>query len=331
MLKTLRITSLLVAVAALAVIVTLGILGMRGDKEIEAYLSKPSAVDMFRKGVKPDTAPADKISPLVTQAQKFTLRINPPKAKPRTAVTTRPTPSRTAPNRGEPVPTVSGPKIAVNAKFKLTATCRYEDDPERSLALLNITSKGNEWFRQGDKIGNLTIHEIKDGSIVLYQGDAENSLLEMVPGKTYIRSLLKGDEEANEAGRQTSLTPATTPVTPSIGSPRAATPVRSNVKTPTRVPTTRTPAVPARTVTPPVRRTTRRTTRPTTTRPAPKPVVRKPQTKEDLKESIDESISGIEDIMSRSKDGPGGDDESNKIWGDLLKSLKEDKEELDQP
>jgi hypothetical protein len=336
MLKTLKITSLLIAVAALAVVVTLGILGMRGDKKIEDYLSKPSAVELFRENVKPDSVQTDKISPLVTQANKYALRLNPPKPQPRTAVANRATSRRSTSTGREPVPVVAGPKVNVNVKFKLVATCRYEDQPEKSLALVNLTSKGNKWFGQGDTIGNLTIHDIKDGSIVLYQGDAENSLLEMVPGKSYIRSLLKGDEDENEASKRIAPQPTTLlrPTVPGKSPTPVVAPVRSNVKTPINVPAVRTPTVPTRSATPVVRRPTRRTTRPTTTRPkpAPVPVAKKEQTKEELKESIDESISGIEDIMSRSKGGPGGesDGESDKIWGELLDSLKEDKKKLDE-
>ena len=51
-------------------------------------------------------------------------------------------------------PSTPRPKAPVTAKFKLVATCRYEDQPEKSLALLNMSAKGLKWFRQGEKVGH---------------------------------------------------------------------------------------------------------------------------------------------------------------------------------
>ena len=64
--------------------------------------------------------------------------------------------------------------------------------PEKSLALIDLSAKGQEWFRQGDKIEHLTLHEVKDRSVVIYQGDQFYNELLMPEEK--VVSLLKSDQ-----------------------------------------------------------------------------------------------------------------------------------------
>ena len=83
------------------------------------------------------------------------------------------------------------PKAAtVNNKFKLVATCNYEDQPEKSMALLDMPAKGLKWYRQGQEVNHLVIHQINDGNIVLYKGGVENSVATMpvVNKKTLLSS-----------------------------------------------------------------------------------------------------------------------------------------------
>ena len=150
------------------------------------FLDKPTVIENFRKAgiTKSDK---DKIPPLVTEAIAFALRIDPPEVI-RTTPTKDPKDKtdKTIPN----VLTKIAKAITRTSTFKLVATCRYEKFPEKSLALLDITSKGLVWVQQGDMLGSYDIHQINDGSIELLQGKISSII--NVPKKNPIRSLLKG-------------------------------------------------------------------------------------------------------------------------------------------
>lgn len=194
MIKLLKIASYLsIALAASAVALT-GIGLTRENKTLSDRadtLAEPTIIDQLRD-IKdlPDTK-KDKVSPLVTESIDFALRIDPPPPpKPPVRRTSKTQGSKTTATAkaGPIVPVITPPK---NVKFKLIATCRYEDFPEKSLAMIDITSKGQEWVRQGQMVGHQEIHQINDGSIVVYQNGKENGVL-VVPAKTKVSSLLKG-------------------------------------------------------------------------------------------------------------------------------------------
>lgn len=338
MLKTLKITSILVALASLAVVVTLVIFGLKGDAGIEKYLSLPGAVEDFRKLAKPGEEQQDSASPLVKEALAFALRIDPPpafRATPKSRVgAPRPSVSRTVPKKAPPPKKVP----VVNVKFKLVATCRYNDRPEKSLALLDLTSKGTKWFYQGEAVGHLVIHEIKDGSIVLYKDGQQNSEISVPKAVSKIRSLLKSDQNAvisMPAPVVQSIRPIQKTVSaeprPAIVRNEARSTPRPAVVTPTRRASKPASTSAIRRGTTPVGPTTARrissrrvTSRPPTPRPRPKP-----ETLEERKASIDKSISGIKDIMGRPK-GRGGTKNDMEIWQKLLESLEKDKSEIEK-
>ncbi len=328
MLKTLKITSILVALTALAVVVMLVIFGLKGDVGIEEYLGLPGAVEKFRKLAKPANGQQDATSPLVNAALAFVLRIDPPpppKPKPKSRPKSKPKPvvAKVTPKKAPPPPKPK--KKVVNVKFKLVATCRYDDRPEKSLALLNLTSKGTKWFRQGEEVGHLVIQEIKDGSIVLYKDGQENSEISVPKVVSKIRSLLKSDQDASTS-KPGSSDPSVTLVKPSkktastqpepdvvrnrvrrAPNPAAATATRPST-TPASATTTRRPArrVPNRRV--------------TSRKPTPRP---KPQTPEERKASLDKSIAGVKDAIGRTKGKNASKD--MEIWQKLLDSLEKDK------
>ncbi|HEG43678.1 MAG TPA: hypothetical protein ENH94_06490 [Phycisphaerales bacterium] len=340
MLKTLRITSILVAVAALAVVVTLVIFGFRGDVGIEKYLRLPGAVESFRELAKPSEGQQGSASPLVKEALAFALRIDPPPAarpapKPRVTAP-RSSASRTARKKAPPPPPKKVP--VVNVKFKLVATCRYDDRPEKSLALLNLTSKGKKWFRQGEMVGHLVIHEIKDGSIVLYKDGQENSEISVPKVVSRIRSLLKSDQQAvisvpAPVAQTIRPAPKTTLVEPNPAVVRSE---GRSIPRPMSVTATRRAPKPASTTairrgtTPAAATTARRISsrRVTSRSPTPRPKA-KPETPEERKASIDKSISGIKDIMGRPKRG-GGTGNDMEVWQKLLDSLEKDKSEVEK-
>jgi hypothetical protein len=174
MIKTLRITSIIVVVLAVVFFVFPAVFGVRGDKQIEQFLHSAGVIEKFKevKGDKVEDSRRE-ISPLVKQAEAFALYLNPP-----------PKPEPSVPKeRSEPRPV--GP---VTAKFKLIGTSRHVVQPELSLALIDEPGKGLYWVRQFSKVGHLIIEQIKDGLIVVRDG---KNTFELVAERPKKRSLLK--------------------------------------------------------------------------------------------------------------------------------------------
>lgn len=339
MLKTLKITSIFVAIAALAVVVVLVIFGLKGDVGIEKYLGLPGAVEKFRELATPGEGQQDATSPLVNETLAFVLRIDPPppKAKPRPKAPKRAVTKKRTKKKLPPPPKPKKPEVKV--KFKLVATCRYNNRPEESLALLNLTSKGNKWFRQGEEVGHLVIQEIKDGSIVLYKDGLLNSEISTPKVASKIRSLLRSDQKPSKstskpadpsvaqvefktvetslktASQQELVDPSVVKVGPETGQP--------SKKAVSTKPRSAAAAALRRT---PNRRVTRRRPKPASNpRPRPAP---KPKTPEEKKASITKTISGAKDAMNRTK---GEDTEdSMKLWQFLLDDLEKDKSEAEK-
>ena len=186
MIKTLRITSIVAAVLAVIFLVFFVfpvVFGGYSDEHLESArggLDSPGVIEKFNKtvGNKAKTG-QNEISPLVQQAGKFALYLDPPKPRmPRT-----PTGSGTS-------GVTHGP--AVTPKFKVIGTSYYKGRPDLSLALIDEPGKGLHWVRQSSKVGHLLIEQVKDGLIVVkdskgtFELEAEQkpeiSLLEGAPG-----------------------------------------------------------------------------------------------------------------------------------------------------
>ena len=299
MIKTLKITSIVAAVAAIGFVIFVGVFGLNGDADIEKVLSSPGAVEKFKKLATKDTAKQDQVSPLVKQAKAFALRINPPPPpKPKTPKIT-PTKKPTA---KKPIPK---PKTQINTKFNLVATCRYEKFPQKSMALLDMPAKGLKWYHQGEEVGHLTIEEIKDGSIVLYKAGQENSRISMPVVKT--KSLLKNEDSVPEEPKVTETTIL----------PDMLTLPESVSDAPLPFPK---PEVDRRVS--PSRRS--RKVRPTPKQPSP----------DQRKKSIEDSIASIRNIMTNYKAPESSENESKaedlKTWGQLLNSLEKDFENIQE-
>jgi len=82
MIKTLRITSFVAVILAVVFFVFPVIFGVRGDEQVEQFLSSPGVIEKFSKakGDK-DRRSESQISPLVKEAQAFALYLNPPPKK----------------------------------------------------------------------------------------------------------------------------------------------------------------------------------------------------------------------------------------------------------
>jgi N-acetyl-beta-hexosaminidase len=58
-----------------------------------------------------------------------------------------------------------------SAKFKLLGTSFYALHPDLSLALIDEVGKGIRWVRRSGRVGHLVIDQIKDGLVVVKDGE----------------------------------------------------------------------------------------------------------------------------------------------------------------
>ncbi|MBN1787858.1 MAG: hypothetical protein JW806_05625 [Sedimentisphaerales bacterium] len=186
MVKTLRITTMLIALAALGVIIFIAAKGMAVDKGIETFLSTPGIAEQMQAGSSGVKSTAgDQETPLIRQAKAFALRIDPP--PPPAAV------ARTASTQGRR--TAPSPKVnTITAKFKLVGTSYYPGEDGNSWALIDEVGKGWHWVRLGEKVGHLTVERIGDGAVLINDGGKSYELAAERQQKTdYVTSFTGQD------------------------------------------------------------------------------------------------------------------------------------------
>ena len=199
MVKTLRITTALVAILALAFIIFIAAKGIASDKDIEKFLKTPGVAEQLRTGSTGNKAiDTDQDTPLLRQAKALALRINPPPPPP-------------------PVQSPSElpvrPKVEVSAKFTLVGTSYYPSDVANSWALINEVGKGWHWARQGEKVGHLMVEKIGDGIVLIRDGSETYELTaERKQKPDYVKSYT-GPADSNKtiAPWRSTETPATLP------------------------------------------------------------------------------------------------------------------------
>ena len=177
MTKALRITSIVVAVAAVLLVVLPPVFTSGADEQTQKFLDSPSVLETIKKTKV--VANTDTESPLVKQAKAFANYLNPP--PPPKPKRTSPSPEREAPAR---------PQASISSKFDLLGTSYYALRPQMSLALINEPGDGLRWVRQSSKIGHLVVEEVKDGKVVIRDG---TRTYEIEPKRTAKRSLIKGE------------------------------------------------------------------------------------------------------------------------------------------
>ena len=183
MIRTLRITSIFIALGAIFFIIFVAVTGLSADEKTEAFLKSPGLAEQAQAGSAVGKSEQQQESALVRQAKAFALRIDPPPE----VTPTRIKKSHTSRPR---------PKGSVSAKFELIGTSHYPLDPENSWALINEVGKGWHWVRQGGKVGHLTIKDISDGFIVIDDGGKTS---ELAPNRSGGRYLLENDVNKNIA------------------------------------------------------------------------------------------------------------------------------------
>jgi hypothetical protein len=199
MVKTLKITTITVAVFALALIIFIAAKGIASDKDIEKFLKAPGiAAQMQESSTGTKVVATDQETPLLKQSKAFALRINPPPPP-------APPPADVQ-SSSEPV----RPKVDVSAKFTLVGTSYYTGDEANSWALINEVGKGWHWVRQGEKIGHLTVEKIADGIVLIRDGKQTYDLTaERKQKPDYVKSYTgPADSNKTTAPWQTVETPA---------------------------------------------------------------------------------------------------------------------------
>jgi hypothetical protein len=316
MLKTLRVTSFFTVILAAFGVITIAVLGLKGDSLVKDFLAKPGIVDELREKAGQEGVQEEKSSPLVAMAKLIALRLDPPPPpKPVVKDVPRP-PAETVRAK----PSIPQPKVQTSAKFDLLATVVYETAPEKSLALLKMSANKQEWFRQGEKAGYLELQEIRDGSVVFSQRGREPEEV-FVPAKPQVKSLLKSEQKTSTAPRTGSG--SITAQLPALGQGQASQPDAAPEAKAVTAETTDSGNVrlvrPAR---PDVASRIQRAR--STPQPAP------PQ---EQKKSITKTMSGIEEIMKRQDEAVSGQGrkKENEMWMRLLKELNTEKERLETP
>jgi hypothetical protein len=183
MVKTMRITSVLSVLFVAVFLAFPAILVLGSNKQSGNMLSSESIVEKFKKAkdARANVGKEEEM-PLVKEAQKFALYLNPPAPKP----------------AARPAGRGVKPKITT-AKFKLVGTSIYSSDPSMSLALIDEPGKGLRWVRQSSKIERFVVEQIKNGVMVVSDGPTKIELkAEREPKKSLLRNPLVKPEGTSE-------------------------------------------------------------------------------------------------------------------------------------
>jgi hypothetical protein len=203
MIKTLRITTIVAAIAAVVLLILPVVYGVRTDPKVEETLKAQTAVEKFSaaRGQNPQRDES-KTSPLVKQATDFGTYLNPP---PPPQVEAAPSPTEIVESR----------PVVVTPKFDLVGVSYYRLRPEQSYALINEPGKGFTWVKQGSNVEHLVISEVKEDSIIIKDGQKSSEM--KVPVQESWRNLLK--KPTSDAQPAATATAIAQPVQPSISQP----------------------------------------------------------------------------------------------------------------
>lgn len=135
------------------------------DSQVIELLNAPSVIDRFQQ-MNDDTKSNNqalknpKHFPLVREAERFALLINPP-SPPKPLQVAKP-PKRTASVQVRPQ--------NLSPTFKLHATIYHSSQPNKSMALVWKPGNNLQWVKQGDRVEYFTVEEIRSGSVILRNG-----------------------------------------------------------------------------------------------------------------------------------------------------------------
>jgi hypothetical protein len=225
MIKTLRITTVVVTVILAGVLIKYFVLPMDSnvgaDQRVEKVLDSPGVIELFKQTNTHARAVGNQTSPLVQQAIAYARYLSPPskikQALPGVRTTTN--------------PIATGP---VTPKFQVFATTYFEGNPQLSQALIDEPGKGRYWVRQSSMVGHLLIEQVKDGVVVVKSSEETFELEVEKASKTGLpkgKSPIPTGTSGQSSNRRTLPAPGKTvnssTTTPSGRTPSAGTPSRT--------------------------------------------------------------------------------------------------------
>jgi hypothetical protein len=174
-------------------------LGVTQNPQVVSFLEEPGAVTRFNDGKDSQVADdqSDKTPPLVRAAQTLEEIINPRIV---------PAEASTAKTETRITPTFVKPLTPSTAKFNLVGICYSPANPENSFAYIRLPDNEYQWVQQGSEVGHLTVKQIKNASIVCFDGKNLNEMT--VEPTVDTASILETGGVAPEADRITGGSPA---------------------------------------------------------------------------------------------------------------------------
>lgn len=206
MINTLRITSVLVALGAMALLGMSVVYGIDKDSQVQDLITAQGPIALFEQNQGKAAAQTNVNAkhPLVSAAEQYALLMNPPEPpKPRVA------PTRTLNNFQRP----TSAQRNVSSSIRCVGICYNADDPKLSLALIDKPGKGQQWVRINDKVDHHVVQDIRNSEIVLMNGGQE----QVVPvEKKPVLSLIKGENEgADVTAKRVNVSDSSRPSIPS--------------------------------------------------------------------------------------------------------------------
>jgi len=181
----------------------------QSDPESVRLQSQLSVVEVFRQQeFQRAEACEQAISPLMAQAQVLADILNPPVV----AV------AREAESASVPGPLARTPSTSLRAgssaspRFRVVAVSCYPQRPERSMALIEPTIGGEaKWAKEGTPVGHFVVHEIRQGLVVLRNGEqrCELTVERNHVERSLVRDVRPGSRQVSAAGLDGTLMPET--------------------------------------------------------------------------------------------------------------------------
>lgn len=173
-----KLVQIIVLAAAAVVVVYTGFSAFTAKKgdQVTQFLDSIDVVKEFKAqhGEK-NTASSEQISPLVKQAQAFSLYLDPP-PPPRPDPKPRELANRDLSSRPSP-PTTTHVPTRVQTNYEVVGTVVSLSNPADSRAIIDLPGAGLKVVRPGEEINHTVIEEIKDGSLMIKIGSKVEELL----------------------------------------------------------------------------------------------------------------------------------------------------------